>query len=238
MSTVYTGQQELTVTLRILAHLLDYPNEAFRAELPALQQALHAHAELSEERLAEIDVLVQGLVECEGLESESAYVELFDRGRGTALHLFEHVHGDSRERGPAMIDLLKTYEQAGLYLSSNELPDHLTVFVEYTSTQPSHAAKNLLAEIAHLLRKLYSALERRQSAYAAVLASLLEIAGESVHPTEVADEPSLDDTWAEPAAFEGCSSSGQKRPVESQPITVFRNARPRVPTHDEQGRIA
>ena len=68
-----------------------------------------------------------------------------DRGRATSLHLFEHVHGDSRDRGPAMIDLAQTYEAAGLYLAEGELPDYLPVVLQYASTQPPAQARAFLA---------------------------------------------------------------------------------------------
>ena len=93
---------------------------------------------------------------------EADHVELFDRGRGTALHLFEHVHGDSRDRGPAMVDLCQTYEAAGLFLAPGELPDHLTVVLQYASTQPPAQAKAFLGEIAHILQVIFSALLRRE----------------------------------------------------------------------------
>jgi nitrate reductase delta subunit len=95
---------------------------------------------------------------------EADHVELFDRGRGTALHLFEHVHGDSRDRGPAMVDLCQTYEAAGLFLAPGELPDHLTVVLQYASTQPPTQAKAFLGEIAHILQVIFSALLRREAA--------------------------------------------------------------------------
>lgn len=225
MSTIRTDQPSLKTTLRVLAHLLDYPDAALRAALPEMREALHAQDTLDEERLAEIDALVDTLLRDDGFDTEAAYVDLFDRGRGTALHLFEHVHGDARERGPAMIDLIQTYEQAGLYLASDELPDHLTVLLEYASTQPAASAKNLLGEIAHILRNVFSALTRRQSAYASVLAALLDLAGEPVRAVELPREPGLDETWSEPAAFDGCSSAGQRRPGETQPVRVVRNTR-------------
>ncbi|MCP2937330.1 nitrate reductase molybdenum cofactor assembly chaperone, partial [Salmonella enterica subsp. enterica serovar Typhimurium] len=84
-------------------------------------------------------------------DGEAAYVELFDRGRSTSLHLFEHVHGDSRDRGPAMIDLAQTYEKAGLYLAEGELPDYLPVVLEFVSTQPAREARAFLGEMTHIL---------------------------------------------------------------------------------------
>ncbi len=106
------------------------------------------------------------------LDTEAAYVQLFDRGRATSLHLFEHVHGDSRDRGPAMIDLAQTYEQAGLYLAPGELPDYLPVVLEFVSTQPPREARAFLGEMTHIFNALFSALRERQSAYASVIGAL------------------------------------------------------------------
>jgi nitrate reductase delta subunit len=79
---------------------------------------------------------VQHLAALDPMEAEARYVDNFDRGRQTSLHLFEHVHGDSRDRGPALIDLMQTYEKAGLQFEADELPDHLPVVLEFASTQP------------------------------------------------------------------------------------------------------
>jgi nitrate reductase delta subunit len=150
-------------------------------------------------------------------------VQLFDRGRGTALHLFEHVHGDSRERGPAMVDLCKTYESAGLYLAPGELPDHLCVVLQYASTQPPAQARAFLGEVAHILQLIFSALLRREAAHACLLAALLDLAGEKAQAVSVPAEPGLDESWAEPAAFDGCSTQGQARPGQPQPIQIVKN---------------
>ncbi|MDO8376276.1 MAG: nitrate reductase molybdenum cofactor assembly chaperone, partial [Aquabacterium sp.] len=101
----------MSLTLRVLAHLLSYPDAALRGHLDEMRDALRSERALTTGRLLEIDTLIDRLRSPRTLDTEAIYVELFDRGRGTALHLFEHVHGDSRDRGPAMIDLIKTYEQ-------------------------------------------------------------------------------------------------------------------------------
>lgn len=219
-----TRPDALAITLRVLAHMLDYPDAALREHLPALRDALHAQRTLSHERIDAIDALIDQILGATGLDAEAAYVDLFDKGRGTALLLFEHVHGDSRDRGPAMIDLIKTYEDAGLNLVSDELPDHLTVVLEYASTQPPASSTAFLKEFSHILRNLYSALSRRDSAYASVPAALLELAGEPVQEVQVAGEPALDESWSEPAAFDGCSPQGQSRPGDAQPIRIVRKA--------------
>ncbi len=139
------------LTLRVLAHLLGYPDAELRTHLDELGTALRQEQALSAARQTELDALLQRLARRDALDTEAEFVELFDRGRGTALHLFEHVHGDSRDRGPAMVDLVKTYEAAGLFLGEGELPDHLSVVLEYASTQPPAAARDFLREISHIL---------------------------------------------------------------------------------------
>ncbi len=201
-------------TLRVMAHLLSYPDETLREHLPELGRRCIDEDVLSRSRLAEIDDLIERLEKRPGLTSESVYVELFDRGRGTSLHLFEHVHGDSRDRGPAMIDLSKTYEEAGLYLQDGELPDYLPVVLEFASTQPPTEARAFLGEIAHIIRAIFSALLRRESPYASVLAGLLDLAGEKAQPVDVPPEQDLDEAWEEPLAFDGCSISGQANPAQ------------------------
>jgi nitrate reductase molybdenum cofactor assembly chaperone NarJ/NarW len=209
-------------TLRVLAHLLSYPDAELRAHLPELQAALHDERALGAARLAELDALISRLANRRSLDVEADHVELFDRGRGTALHLFEHVHGDSRDRGPAMVDLCQTYEAAGLYLGAGELPDHLTVVLQYASTQPPAQAKAFLGEIAHILQVIFSALLRREAAHACVLAALLDLAGEKAQAVKIPDEPAIDDSWEEPMAFDGCSTQGQARPGQPQPIQIVK----------------
>ena len=224
MSYFSTSPVSATKTLRVLAHLLSYPDAELHAHLPELSAALHAERALGPDRLAELDALIARLSRRRPLDVEADHVELFDRGRGTALHLFEHVHGDSRDRGPAMIDLCQTYEAAGLYLAPGELPDHLTVALQYASTQPPAQARAFLAEFAHLLRVIFSALRKREAPQACLLAALLELAGERAEAVDVPAEPDIDDSWAEPMAFDGCSTQGQARPGQPQPVQIVRQA--------------
>ncbi len=224
MSFFNTSPVTATRTLRVLAHLLSYPDAELRAHLPELQAALHEEGGLSSARLLELDALFTRLSRRRPMDVEAEHVELFDRGRGTALHLFEHVHGDSRDRGPAMVDLCKTYEAAGLYLAPGELPDHLTVVLQYASTQPPAQAKAFLGEVAHILQAIFSALLQREAPHACVLAALLDLAGEKAQAVAVQPEPELDESWAEPMAFDGCSTQGQARPGQPQPIHIVPTA--------------
>ena len=211
-------------TLRVLAHLLSYPDATLRSHLGEMRDALHAERALTAGRLVELDALMDRLRSGRPMDVEAAFVELFDRGHGTALHLFEHVHGDSRDRGPAMVDLIKTYEQAGLYMGEGELPDHLTVVLEYASTQPAAQAREFLREVSHILQIIFSALLKRESAYASVLAAVLDLAGEKAQAVKVPDEPAIDDSWEEPMAFDGCSTQGQARPGQPQPIQIVKRS--------------
>ncbi len=221
--------QQATVTLRVFARLLSYPDSTLRGHLTDMRDALHTEAALSSARLVELDRLIASLRRGEELDAEEAYVELFDRGRATSLHLFEHVHGDSRDRGPAMIDLAQTYEKAGLFLAPGELPDYLPAVLEFVSTQPPAEARAFLGEMAHIFSTIFAALQQRQSPYASIIAALLELAGEEAQPVKLAVEPALDESWEEPVVFGGCNSNGQTAPqsdsgsgASPQPIHIVR----------------
>jgi nitrate reductase molybdenum cofactor assembly chaperone NarJ/NarW len=218
--------KQLKYTLRALSLLLAYPDVPLRELVPALVDAIDTEAALPAARRSELRALGAELLRAEPLQAEARYVELFDRGRSTSLHLFEHVHGDSRERGPAMIDLLKTYESAGLLLQGRELPDHLGVVLEFASTQPPRVAREFLGELAHIVQAIFSALRQRESRYASLLAAVLELAGHKVEAVPVAPEEALDASWAEPAAFGPCPGNGQAAAGQPQPIVIVRRPPP------------
>jgi nitrate reductase delta subunit len=215
----------MSASLRVLAALLGYPDARMRGHLPEMRALLAGEEAITPSRRVELDALMYALEHADPLEVEADYVELFDRGRSTSLHLFEHVHGDSRDRGPAMIDLCGTYEAAGLFLSPSELPDYLPVVLEFASTQPPREARAFLSEIAHILNGLFGALIKRESAYASVLGALIELSGAAAQAVEPAAEEPLDESWAEPPVFDGCSAKGQARPGQAQPIHVVRSTR-------------
>lgn len=212
------------ITLRVLSRLLGYPNAALRRHIPEMRAALHSESALSAARLAELSELMDWLAAGAGgadidtLDVEAAYVEIFDRGRATSLYLFEHVHGDSRDRGPAMIDLAQLFEKALLYLKPGEMPDYLPVVLEYASTQPPREAKMFLNEMAHVFNAIFSALQQRNTRYASVLGALLELAGETATVVKVVADENIDEAWQEPVVFDGCSTKGQAQPNQPQPI--------------------
>lgn len=219
-----------STSLRVLARLLSYPDAVLRQHLPDMRQALHSDKAIPAARLLELDALMALLERGDALDNEAEYVQIFDRGRSTSLHLFEHVHGDSRDRGPAMIDLAQTYEKAGLFLAPGEMPDYLPVVLEFVSTQPPKEARAFLGEMAHIFNAIFNGLQQRQSAYASVLGALLELSGETAHAVKVVADESIDDTWEEPVVFDGCSSKGQSKPGQSQPIHFVKNDAARTST--------
>lgn len=199
--------------LALLSALLRYPDAALRAHLPELAAAIPG-AGFRADLAAALARLARWLGRGDGLDREEAYVRLFDRGRGTSLHLFEHVHGDTRNRGPAMIELARVYEGAGFALAARELPDHLPLFLEFCAHAPAPLAAHLLGQSVPILDALHARLlgrgEAGARAYAAVIAAALAEAGAAPALAPVAGPPrseaealaELDAAWeAEPVGF-------------------------------------
>jgi len=193
---------------KVFSALLSYPTVEMRAALPEMAEAITQAPLLEGRERAELLALIEDLARGDQLEAEERYSDLFDRGRALSLHLFEHLHGDSRDRGSAMVELKQLYEAAGLDLSSSELPDYLPVVLEYLSCRDLAEAREMLADCAHILKVIARALIARRSPYAAVLQTLLVICGEPrVDPASVTpakERPdSIDREWREEPAFGG-----------------------------------
>lgn len=108
---------------RLLALLLDYPRAELREESLGLH-ALIRTCELPEALRDGLAALLNELCQGDLLDVQARYDGLFERGRSVSLLLFEHVHGESRDRGQAMVDLLDRYTGAGLQIDVPELPDY------------------------------------------------------------------------------------------------------------------
>jgi len=163
---------------RALAALLSYPGSELIAHAGELRAVFAADKRLgSAERIA-LDTLIAHLLETDLLELQGEYVDTFDRGRAASLNLFEHVHGDSRERGQAMVDLLAMYRQHELDLAVADLPDYLPVYLEFVSLLDEKEGRTQLLDVEHLLERIGATLTYRASPYAAVFEALLALTGE------------------------------------------------------------
>jgi nitrate reductase delta subunit len=218
------------LALKALAALLTYPSAEMLDGMDEIRAVVGAEKRFSRDDRRALDQLMDELAAADLLEAQELYVEFFDRGRSTSLHLFEHVHGDSRDRGQAMVDLKAVYARAGLFLATSELPDYLPAVLEYLSTRPHDEVRDMLGDCAHIVRSVGEALARRRSAYAAVFGALLAVAGEKglapLAPparAELEDRKALDAEWAEqPVLFGlGCGDA-RSGTQQAQPVKFVR----------------
>ncbi|MFP3942291.1 MAG: nitrate reductase molybdenum cofactor assembly chaperone [Alphaproteobacteria bacterium] len=203
----------MTNSCKALSALLSYPTQELKDAADEIGAVIRREAPAPDWALRQIDRLVNELKTLDLYELQERYVFLFDRTRSLSLHLFEHVHGESRDRGQAMVDLKTLYARGGLELAAGELPDHLPLFLEYLSTRPEAEARALLAEPVSVIAALKERLARRKSSYAAVFRLLELMAGRAPQraeldelrqaPDEDADDlEALDKAWEdEPVTF-------------------------------------
>jgi nitrate reductase molybdenum cofactor assembly chaperone NarJ/NarW len=163
-------------TLKILSGLLCYPTAGLRTAVPEMRAALDAEDCLPRHNRDRLDRLLDEFATRDLYDLQERYVLLFDRTRSLSLHLFEHVHGESRDRGQAMVDLKALYERHGLFMSTSELPDHLPLFLEFLSEIPEVEARNLLEETSHVLEAIRLRLEKRKVLYSTVFSCLQALA--------------------------------------------------------------
>ncbi len=194
------------LVFKAFSALLSYPTEEMREALPEIAEEIRRSRLVGSRERDGLLELITEIGQGELFDAEERYVDLFDRGRALSLNLFEHLHGDSRDRGQAIVELKRLYEAAGFQLSARELPDFLPVVLEYLSRRDLEEAREMLADCAAILAGVARSLVARRSRYAAVLQALLVIAGEK--PIDVAKVPpvreraeALDRDWAEKPAF-------------------------------------
>ncbi len=213
------------ISLKIIGILLDYPRQDVRDNLDELISAVQGADELAPDQNALLVDFIQG--HCAGplLDAQEIYCGLFDKGRAMSLLLFEHVHGESRDRGQAMVDLLRQYQDAGLQLRSRELPDFLPLYLEYLSLSPAEDAREGLRDIAPILALLGARLRQRETRYAELFDLLLYLSGSELRSTTLREQvtgearddtpAALDAVWAEEQVTflggEGCGTAEQTR---------------------------
>lgn len=213
----------MSATYKVLSAILSYPTAELQAAGRELIFTLNEEQLLTVKRRAAVGALIADMAAADLLEAQSRYVDLFDRTRSLSLYLFEHVHGESRDRGQAMVSLLERYQKAGLDVAGRELPDYIPLFLEFLSTLGAGEARASLAEPAHILAALGERLRKRSSDYAAAFDAMIALSHsipsdevlENVRNEKVEDPrdlAALDRAWEEAevrfghgdAAADGC----------------------------------
>jgi nitrate reductase delta subunit len=194
-------------TLKVLSALLTYPSDELIAAAPELKAALAREAVLPRQHLAAVQALIDDVASRDLFDAQERYILLFDRTRSLSLHLFEHVHGESRDRGQAMVDLIKLYEDGGYLPTAGELPDFLPLFLEYAATRTPAEAIELIGQPGHVLAALRERLSKRKSPYEAVFAALVALSKARLDEAALAalrdePDPEPDDLEALDAAWE------------------------------------
>ncbi|HZX75771.1 nitrate reductase molybdenum cofactor assembly chaperone [Lysobacter sp.] len=160
--------------LRVIAAVMDYPREELWSHCGELLEAAR-HAELPDARRAQLVAFLTSLLDRDVIDAQERWLEVFDRGRAMSLLLFEHIHGESRDRGQAMVDLIDTYRRNGEELATRELPDYLPVVLEHLSRRSDGEVRDWLGHIGHILELLAARAHQRGSAYAVLFEMLAEL---------------------------------------------------------------
>ncbi len=227
-------------TFKLLGLLLTYPEGTVLSHADEIVNTLRDEALLPKKQIARVARFLSEQANKDLLDVQEAYVETFDRGRAHCLHLFEHIHGESRDRGQAMVNLSEAYAEKGLRIDANELPDYLPLFLEYLSHCDFKEASELLGETVDIIAVIAAKLKKRQSPYADVFAAIEALSAlkpDKVKVTEVMEKTpkdpqtleELDEEWKEAEAFSGdpvadcnaCSTGvGATKPIDKTIDTI------------------
>ena len=221
------------LTFRVLSALLSYPTPEFKAEAAQAEQILRAEDVLNGTHLDNVCALLQQIRLTPQLDAESAYIDAFDRGRSTSLYLFEHIHGESRDRGQAMVRLLMRYRMHGLDLDAKELPDFLPLFLEFLSTCRPDVGQKYLSEVVDIIDALASRLRQRGATYAVVLEAIASMAVRNATQAPLDDgqndrddmPAALDAAWEEtPVTFDDAAvNAAQSEMDRMSQASLLRN---------------
>lgn len=177
-------------TFKTLSLLLLYPESDWLAELPAMHAVLVDESALNRNAATRLAPLFNLLSDSSLIALQENYVATFDRNPSHSLHLFEHIHGESRDRGSAMIDLLQEYWKRDFDASAAELPDYVPLFLEFLSLLPAEEALELLGDAVHVLATIGRKLDANGSPYATafqVLEMLSPVAAQELAEPPVRD---------------------------------------------------
>lgn len=198
-------------SLRLIAALLDYPSCDILDYPNELIGIVKHCEELSIDQKKILVKFINKILALDLMDAQSNYVDLFDRGRSLSLLLFEHVHGESRDRGQAMIDLMSQYEEVGLHLSGGELPDYLPRYLEYVSQLRTEDAKEGLQNIAPILALITERLKQRDSYYFDLFEILMALSEENVDFDALYQQVSSEDEDYTPEALDAAWEEEQVR---------------------------
>jgi len=201
-------------TFKLLGLLLTYPEGTVYSASEEILEILHEESVLPEKSIRKIETFLNTQKTQDLMDVQEDYVETFDRGRAHCLHLFEHIHGESRDRGQAMVDLSETYASKGLHINSGELPDYLPLFMEYLSRCDVREASGLLGDAINIIAMIGAKLRKSNSPYADIFDSIemlsaikadkmkvIEALEKAPKDPETLEE--LDEEWKEAEAFSG-----------------------------------
>lgn len=180
--------------LKVISRLLDYPTQRLLENADYLVEATSSTKYLPPELRAGIVKLIERHKQSDIYDLQADYDGLFERGRYVSLLIFEHVHGESRDRGQAMVDLLEMYQSKGFELNSRQMPDYIPLFLEFLSEQEELYAREWLADVAHIFALLEERLNQRDSDFAVLFSSLLVISGAQVNRKEIKETVAKEQT--------------------------------------------
>lgn len=174
--------------LSLIGKFIDYPTQELVDAAEDVVQFIANDNSLSSDDKQDLIKFFDDRMAMDILDWQSDYDALFERGRSLSLLLFEHIHGESRDRGQAMIDLIAQYKEAGLQLDQKELPDYIPLFLEFLSTQGDENAQGWLQDVSHILAVLKVRLEQRDSDYECLFKALVSLSGAPVVYDELWDQ--------------------------------------------------
>lgn len=234
------------LVLKVISRLLDYPSQALFDAAGEMVEVVKNAAEMSPENRIRLANFINELTARDLYDAQESYDLLFDRGRALSLLLFEHVHGESRDRGQAMVDLISVYKTKGFDVSSEQLPDYIPLYLEFLSEQEATYAQEWLGDVCHLLAMLAERLKERDCHYSVLFDTLVALSGEEVDRAEIAESVSkeerddtleaIDKEWEDrevlfddPMGGEGCSSSSSSSGVHQSQKSLDPNNIQHVP---------
>jgi nitrate reductase delta subunit len=172
--------------LKVISRLLDYPSQALIDNSDELVDAVN-ESELSADHKSQLVTFINTLAATDLYDSQERYDLLFERGRSLSLLLFEHVHGESRDRGQAMVNLMSEYTGKGFDVASEQMPDYIPLYLEFLSEQEKSYAQEWLTDVSHILTVLSERLLDRECDYRILFESLIELSGATVEREKIAD---------------------------------------------------